>query len=123
QRSAALQQYRSCVQVLDEELGVAPLEATTDLYEALRAKQLPPLPELANGHRPISTVVAPATAPKSAPYSLPERSHVPFVGRDIELDSLLGAWRQNAEAGSVMIVAGEAGIGKTRLAQEFLSQA
>jgi DNA-binding SARP family transcriptional activator len=123
QRSAALQQYRSCVQVLDEELGVAPLEATTDLYEALRAKQLPPLPELATGHRPISTVVAPATAPKSAPSSLPERSHVPFVGRDAELDSLLGAWHQNAEAGSVMIVAGEAGIGKTRLAQEFLSQA
>ena len=42
QRSAALQQYRSCVQALDEELGVAPLEATTELYEALRAKQLPP---------------------------------------------------------------------------------
>ncbi|HKW22303.1 MAG TPA: BTAD domain-containing putative transcriptional regulator, partial [Ktedonobacterales bacterium] len=52
QRSAALQQYRSCVQVLDEELGVAPLEATTDLYEALRAKQLPPVPELANSHKP-----------------------------------------------------------------------
>jgi DNA-binding SARP family transcriptional activator len=123
QRSAALQQYRSCVQVLDEELGVAPLEATTDLYEALRAKQLPPLPELANGHKPVATVVAPAASPKAAPSALPERSHVPFVGRDAELDSLLGAWRQNAETGSVLIVAGEAGIGKTRLAQEFLIQA
>jgi DNA-binding SARP family transcriptional activator len=123
QRSAALQQYRSCVQVLDEELGVAPLEATTDLYEALRAKQLPPLPELANGHKPVATVVAPAASPKAAPSALPERSHVPFVGRDAELDSLLGAWRQNAETGSVLIVAGEAGIGKSRLAQEFLIQA
>ncbi len=126
QRSAALQQYRSCVQVLDEELGVAPLEATTDLYEALRAKQLPPLPELAIGHRPIAPVIAPAiatstaTVQKSTPSPLPERSHMPFVGRDAELSNLLDAWRQNAEAGSVMIVAGEAGIGKTRLAQEFL---
>ena len=123
QRSAALQQYRSCVQVLDEELGVAPLEATTDLYEALRAKQLPPLPELANGHKLSATVVAPAGTPKPAPSALPERSHVPFVGRDAELNRLLGAWRRNAEAGSVLIVAGEAGIGKTRFAQEFLSQA
>ncbi|HEU4783064.1 MAG TPA: AAA family ATPase [Ktedonobacterales bacterium] len=123
QRSAALRQYRGCVQVLDEELGVAPLEATTELYEALREKQLPPLPELANGHKPIATVVAPATAPKPVPSPLPERSQMPFVGRDAELSSLLDAWRQNAEAGSVMIVAGEAGIGKTRLAQEFLRQA
>jgi len=126
QRSAALQQYRSCVQVLDEELGVAPLEATTDLYESLRAKQLPPLPELATGNGHKSTVAAPVTSPKptpSTPSSPPERSHVPFVGREAELGSLLDAWRQNAEGGCVMVVAGEAGIGKTRLAQEFLGQA
>ncbi|HEY7339282.1 MAG TPA: AAA family ATPase [Ktedonobacterales bacterium] len=131
QRSAALQQYRGCVQILDEELGVAPLEATTDLYEALRAKQLPPLPELANGNGNVHTSaeVAPATAPKPAPLSpsspspLPERSHMPFVGREAELNRLLDAWRQTAEGGCVMIVAGEAGIGKTRLAQEFLRQA
>ena len=34
QRTAALQQYRECVRVLDKELGVAPLEETTELYQA-----------------------------------------------------------------------------------------
>jgi DNA-binding SARP family transcriptional activator len=129
QRSAALQQYRSCVQVLDEELGVAPLEATTDLYEALRAKRLPPSPELASGRKRAPT--AAAVSPKPAPTSsLPARSRMPFVGRDAELGHLLDAWHGDGasdsggegDGGCVMIVAGEAGIGKTRLAQEFLSQ-
>src|SRR6266508_3731764 len=35
QRSAALRQYRECVRVLDDEVGVAPLEATTALYQEI----------------------------------------------------------------------------------------
>lgn len=131
QRSAALQQYRSCVQALDEELGVAPLEATTELYEAVRAKQLPPSPELANGQNgqtraPTPTTAAhstPASTPKSAPATPPERNALPFIGRDAELGRLLDAWRRDDVGGRVMIVAGEPGIGKSRLAQEFLRQA
>ena len=119
QRSAALQQYRSCVQALDEELGVAPLEATTELYEALRAKQLPSPPALANSHpSPSAPTVVSRSTPAPAP---PERSPIPFVGRDMELARLLEAWHRDDDSGRVMIVAGEAGIGKTRLAQEFLS--
>ncbi|HEY8728768.1 MAG TPA: BTAD domain-containing putative transcriptional regulator, partial [Acidothermaceae bacterium] len=37
QRAAALRQYRTCVQVLADELGVAPLRETTSLYEDVRA--------------------------------------------------------------------------------------
>ena len=131
QRSAALQQYRNCVQALDEELGVAPLEATTELYEALRAKQLPPAPELANGHtpRPARTksshsapAATPAATPTSAPSAPPEHNPIPFVGRDIELGRLLDAWRRDDVGGRVMIVAGEPGIGKSRLALEFLQR-
>src|SRR6185437_8163866 len=120
QRSAALQQYRSCVQALDEELGVAPLEATTELYEALRAKRLPSLPTLADSHpSPSAPTVVSRPTPAPAP---PERSPIPFVGRDMELACLLEAWHRDDDGGRVMIVAGEAGIGKTRLAQEFLRQ-
>jgi DNA-binding SARP family transcriptional activator len=44
QRNAALHQYRECVQILEQELGVAPLEATTHLYLAIKENQLPSLP-------------------------------------------------------------------------------
>src|SRR5260370_8512130 len=44
QRGAALHQYRECVQVLERELGVAPLEATTKLYQGIKERQEIPLP-------------------------------------------------------------------------------
>ena len=36
QRNAALRQYRECVRILDQELGVPPLNETTQLYEAVK---------------------------------------------------------------------------------------
>src|SRR5579884_2043811 len=45
-RTAALHQYRECVQVLDQELGVAPLAETTRLYQAIKENQLPPPPSI-----------------------------------------------------------------------------
>ena len=36
-RAAAVHQYRACVRIVDEELGVAPLAETTALYEAITA--------------------------------------------------------------------------------------
>src|SRR5690606_22257518 len=44
QREAALRQYRECVRVLDQELGVAPLEETTALYQAIKENRLPEAP-------------------------------------------------------------------------------
>ena len=46
QQSAALHQYRECVQVLDRELGVGPLESTTRLYHAIKEHQISPSPLL-----------------------------------------------------------------------------
>lgn len=42
QQAAALRQYWECARVLDAELKVAPEQATTDLFEAIRAKRFPP---------------------------------------------------------------------------------
>src|SRR6266511_4044202 len=40
QHAAALRQYQECVRVLDAELGAAPEDETTALYEAIRTRQL-----------------------------------------------------------------------------------
>jgi DNA-binding SARP family transcriptional activator len=140
QRTAALRQYRECVRVLDQELGVAPLEATTHHYEAIRDNRAPPLPELAerrtqsvgaDGARPASrdTVLErpPGTqaAPDSAPPShgaLPDHTYA-MVGRDTEWRRLLAAYGSIAGDGHVIVLEGEAGIGKTRLAEELVTHA
>ena len=44
QRTTALHQYRDCVQTLEQELGVSPLESTTRLYQLIKENQIPPLP-------------------------------------------------------------------------------
>lgn len=45
---------------------------------------------------------------------------IPFVGRDDEMRLLLARWDRTREGqGQVVLVAGEAGIGKTRLVEEF----
>ena len=51
------------------------------------------------------------------------RGTSPLVGRDKELDLLLAQWQcATTEGGRVVIVAGEPGIGKSRLALEFLAR-
>src|SRR5262249_55574397 len=44
QRTAALQQYQECVHILNQELGVAPLAATTQLYQDIKLNQETPPP-------------------------------------------------------------------------------
>jgi predicted ATPase/DNA-binding SARP family transcriptional activator len=128
QRAAALQQYQECTQILDQELGVAPLEVTTQLYQAIRTNQGPP---------PPAPVYIPITASKnekllmraSPPYppnttSLPLQhapQNYPFIGRQEEWSMILNAYANASTSGQVIVLEGEAGIGKTRLGQEFLS--
>ncbi|MDP8959328.1 MAG: AAA family ATPase [Actinomycetota bacterium] len=100
-RSAALRQYRECVRTLEAELGVPPLEETTRLYQSIAENQ----------------VVSPArTAPPAGAKQVPLGPALPLVGRGVELNAL----RQAQRRGDVMAIEGEAGIGKTRLAEEFV---
>jgi len=115
QRAAALRQYRECVRILDEELGVPPLEETTKLYQSILEGQLP-VPE------PLSFAPKPELASPVQPAGQPDLQY-PLVGRSDQMQDLKEAYEKYAEGGYFYLLAGEAGIGKTRLAEEFAQQA
>ena len=112
-RAGALVQYRECVRTLSRELGVPPLRETTQLYEAINEGSFeagsdgPAPPPPGPGHDVVAGLPAASPAPA-------------FVGRGAELDALVTAYEGVAGDGRVVVVAGEAGIGKTRLVEELV---
>ena len=114
-RAAALRQYQSCVEGLRRELGVEPEEETRRLYQELLQA---PSPRAA---RVTTRAAARSNPPAAAPLT---RQTSGFVGRREEL-----AWlsRHLADArqgtGRVVMVIGQAGIGKSRLLDEFAGEA
>src|SRR5919202_5946863 len=120
QRAGALRQYRECVRVLQERLGVSPLEETTRIYETIKESDLPPPPVFRDR----------ATAPQSEERETEAAGEdhrlahgEPLVGRDEEWGALLGAYEAAVARGHLVVLEGEAGIGKTRLAEEFVAYA
>ncbi len=109
-RTNALQHYRDCVAILDRELGVAPLRETTELYEAIADGRIEPLRK--------AELAAPAGVSPAAGRARTYRLH----GRDREWERLEQAYA-DANKGLMVVVEGEAGIGKTRLARDFLEHA
>lgn len=97
-RAAAVQLYHVFVTTLQRGLGVGPDAATQDAYRRLLE---------------LEESGAPGLAPGAAST---------LVGREAEWRRLLSTWRR-AAAGEALccVIDGEAGIGKTRLAEEFLS--
>ncbi|HEY7350401.1 MAG TPA: AAA family ATPase [Ktedonobacterales bacterium] len=132
QRAAALHQYRECVQVLEQELGVAPLEATTQLYQAIKENHAPPPPEQwqtssaapednaasARNPKPATATGLSVSSPPNNTYSA---SGYPLVGRAAEWSTLTRSYAASSACGQLIVIEGEAGIGKTRLAEEFLA--
>jgi adenylate cyclase len=116
-RSAALSQYDECVSVLQDQLGVPPQEATSELYRAIKAgRVLPPAPL---ERPPGEGVQPPAFLKGGGPYERPL-----FVAREKEL-ARLSAFLDEAQEGRrpVVLVTGEAGSGKTSLIEEFSRRA
>jgi DNA-binding SARP family transcriptional activator/tetratricopeptide (TPR) repeat protein len=111
EQAAAIDQYRACVRALDRELGVAPLDETTALYEAIRSAQV--MPE----RRP--EIAARPAARRTSAASAGSRSSPPLVGRDAPLDALLRGYRSIAESGRLFVVEGEPGGGKSALVSAF----
>ena len=118
QHAAALRQYRECVRILEQELGVPPLEETTQIYQAILENRLP-RPERAKGEMAVQV---PSRLATEFPAEVSAPSY-PLVGRRSEWDLLV---REHAAArpdGRVCFIVGEVGVGKTRLAEEYLAHA
>ena len=111
-RAGALEQYRRCVRTLGQELGVAPLAETVALYDQVDQGTLPALAPTSEGE---------PSAPSRARVGAP--SELPLVGRVEELAALVEAHARARPEGQLAVIEGEAGIGKTRLANELASQA
>jgi tetratricopeptide (TPR) repeat protein len=124
QRAAALRQYRECVRILGEELGVAPLEETTAIYQAIQENDPPPRPVLSKRLAPREAhapAPPPAEAPTAEAPTVARPPDNPLVGRAPEWETLLRSYEAIEESGSFVVLEGEAGIGKTRLAEEFVA--
>ena len=104
--AAALEAFAGLAQRLEAELGVQVSAATAALVAPLRSPEAADLPETAN--RPEAANRPPAG----------------LVGRDREFAELITAWEAaQAGVGRAVVLAGQGGIGKTRLVEELQERA
>lgn len=125
-RNAALAQFKTCRDILAEELGVEPEAETLALYEQIRSGALtpPPVPEK---HRKADLTPPPEPDIIKTPApSVPSETRaltLPLLGRERQLHTLTEHVERAARGdGRTVLVAGEAGIGKTRLVASFLQK-
>lgn len=101
--SRALSQYQQLRQLLQRELGVEPMPETTALYEEL--------------------VELRETSVEEPHEMQPVGPALPLEGRAAELRRLRSHWQEARDGhGSLTLLMGDDGIGKTRLARSFLAQ-
>ncbi|NOZ28314.1 MAG: AAA family ATPase [Chloroflexi bacterium] len=117
-RNAALEQYRRCQRIVQAELGTEPMVETTELYRAILEGRI----EIGrvSGVRASLVEMLPETPPPSGRTPLDVTAASPLVGREEELACLHRCWREaQAGRGRLILIGGEAGIGKSRLIQAF----
>jgi DNA-binding SARP family transcriptional activator len=104
ERAAALQEFDALTSRLALQLGVEPEADTRALAERIRRER---------GRRP---------EPGEGPPPAPRRA--PLVGRSRELERLWRAWQEACAAGTAMVglIAGDPGVGKTRLVDEVAAR-
>jgi len=112
ERVKAIQAYHTFAQYLAHELDTEPLPETQALLQSIQNGQGVPAdeaPQFIQTQRRVAV---------SKPQTFPA---LPFIGRQNEIASLDEAYRGAAAgSGRLVLVTGEAGIGKTRLLQEYL---
>ena len=117
-RVGAIRRYEQLRGLLDAELGVPPMRETQALYDAVVTDSLPH--EKVTRWQSDKVTDAREAALTLSPGQLVTLSSdmLPFTGRDAELARLEVA----TAAGRLALIEGEAGIGKTRLAEEFVAR-
>ena len=105
QHDAALRQFDRLVVVLERELGAQPLDTTRAAYQAILYGRLEQLERLPTRHL----------------WSSLPGAEVPLLGREEALSQLQQQLaRAQRRQGNIVWIAGEPGIGKTRLMHEFV---
>ncbi len=109
ERARAVRAYERCCRVLERELGERPSSQTEELYRQIRAEGV------AEWER-----VYPAPEPVLVDRVPEKIRRLPFVGRVREWETL-GALLAKVRSGEgwMVLILGEAGVGKTRLSEEF----
>jgi DNA-binding SARP family transcriptional activator len=113
ERGQALETYEACRAMLAAELGVEPEPDTAGLAERIRTQAPPVHPYVRRStprpHRPETSVAFLGNL---------------FVGRNSEYQTLVNSYeRATTSQPQLVVLRGEAGIGKTRLARKFLAWA
>jgi DNA-binding SARP family transcriptional activator len=109
-RAGAIAEFEEFEKRLAETLDVEPMAETRACYESIvRSAPIVYEPEAREPDAPTNAARASAS-----------HRALPFVGRDGELRTLRRWWTKAARgSGSVVLLAGQAGMGKTRLLGEF----
>ena len=109
-RAGALRVYQECAAVLERELGVEPDLTTRQAYEQI--VRLDGAHPDAMAHS-VDVDAAPAVAGRSTEV-------LPLVGREGEWAQVMSSWgRMALGEAHLIVIGGEAGIGKSRLAAEL----
>lgn len=96
-QAEALRIYQNCLRLFREELEIEPPAEMQEAYQ--RLKEFP----------------AQMASPR------PDENELPLIGREAERRVLLDTWQHaRADNAHVLLICGEAGMGKTRFAEELL---
>jgi DNA-binding SARP family transcriptional activator len=108
----AIAQYQCCREILREEMGVPPASETEALYRTL------------SGPAPMPPGALAVHLPTPARRPTHDLDDLPLVGRDAERSALLGLLEAATSGqGGIVLLEGEPGIGKSRLAWELAAGA
>jgi len=116
-RSLAIEQYYECERLLKRELDIEPSAETKDLFSSIQEEAL--------AYDVPQTGKLPAAKSRAAENSgdglVPTNfEQNEFFGRGEPYGQLINWWNRGSEM--VGLIKGEPGVGKTRLAQEFVDQ-